>query len=174
MAMSGGVPVAQGAAQRNQTAIGGRLRAVRKQKRLTLHDVEAVSGGEFKASVLGAYERGQRRIAVSRLERLAQIYRVPVDQLLTSAPTVEQRDDGARRGDDIAVIDLTKLDQVQGPERDVLRRYLRFIEIQRQDFNGRVLTIRRDDIRMLGSLFQHSPSGMVNRLDQLGLLLSRG
>jgi transcriptional regulator with XRE-family HTH domain len=163
-----------GAAPRNQTAIGARLRAVRKQKRLTLQDVEEVSGGEFKASVLGAYERGQRRIAVARLERLAQIYRMPVDQLLSSSSSAELREEGARRGDDIAVIDLTKLDQVQGPERDVLRRYLRFIEIQRQDFNGRVITIRRDDVRMLGSLFQHSPSGMVSRLDQLGLLISRG
>ena len=37
---------------------------------------------EFKASVLGAYERGERAISVPRLQRLARFYSVPVDQLL--------------------------------------------------------------------------------------------
>ena len=37
---------------------------------------------EFKASVLGAYERGERAISVPRLLRLAEIYEVPADQLL--------------------------------------------------------------------------------------------
>ena len=35
--------------------VGERLRAIRRQKGLSLHDVEARSGQEFKASVLGAY-----------------------------------------------------------------------------------------------------------------------
>src|SRR3954453_7721667 len=62
--------------------VGGRLRAIRKQKRLSLQDVEATSDQEFKASVLGAYERGERAISVPRLQRLARFYNVPVDQLL--------------------------------------------------------------------------------------------
>ena len=62
--------------------VGTRLRAIRRQKRLSLQDVEATSGQEFKASVLGAYERGERAISVPRLQRLARFYRVPVDQLL--------------------------------------------------------------------------------------------
>ena len=40
--------------------VGERLRAIRKQKRLSLQEVEAQSEQEFKASVLGAYERGER------------------------------------------------------------------------------------------------------------------
>ena len=62
--------------------VGDRLRAIRRQKRLSLQDVEASSDQEFKASVLGAYERGERAISVPRLQRLARFYRVPVDQLL--------------------------------------------------------------------------------------------
>ena len=62
--------------------VGERLRAVRKQKRLSLQAVEAESGHEFKASVLGAYERGERTISVPRLQKLAKFYNVPVDQLL--------------------------------------------------------------------------------------------
>src|SRR3954466_14319192 len=62
--------------------VGERLRAVRKQKRLSLPAGEAPSHQEFKASGLGAYERGERAISVPRLQRLARFYNVPVDQLL--------------------------------------------------------------------------------------------
>src|SRR5438477_5608470 len=62
--------------------VGERLRAIRKQKGLSLQEVEASSQQEFKASVLGAYERGERAISVPRLQRLARFYNVPVDQLL--------------------------------------------------------------------------------------------
>ena len=37
--------------------VGERLRVIRRQKRLSLQEVEASSTEEFKASVLGAYER---------------------------------------------------------------------------------------------------------------------
>src|SRR5881392_4349791 len=75
--------------------VGGRLRAIRKQKRLSLQDVEATSDQEFKASVLGAYERGERAISVPRLQRLARFYHVPVDQLLP-------QDEGPGFGDERA------------------------------------------------------------------------
>ena len=75
-------------------AVGSRLRAVRKQMRLSLQAVEAMSDQEFKASVLGAYERGERAISVPRLQRLAKLYDVPVDQLLP------QDDDANRWGPD--------------------------------------------------------------------------
>ena len=79
--------------------VGERLRSIRRQKRLSLQDVEANSAQEFKASVLGAYERGERAISVPRLQRLARFYNVPVDQLL---PPDEGPDfDGAE------IIDLT-------------------------------------------------------------------
>src|SRR5207247_8626792 len=68
--------------ERSEAVVGERLRSIRRQKGLSLHDVEARSGMEFKASVLGAYERGERAISVPRLLRLAEIYRVPPDQLL--------------------------------------------------------------------------------------------
>src|SRR5690349_15863658 len=83
--------------------VGTRLRAIRRQKRLSLQDVEAASSQEFKASVLGAYERGERAISVPRLQRLARFYRVPVDQLL---PGDDGPDFGPRPGDGDLVIDL--------------------------------------------------------------------
>src|SRR5438093_5394914 len=62
--------------------VGRRIRDIRRQRKLSLQDVEATSSQEFKASVLGAYERGERSISVPRLQRLATFYAVPVDQLL--------------------------------------------------------------------------------------------
>lgn len=62
--------------------VGERLRAVRKRRRMTLAQVEAASDGEFRTSVLGAYERGERGLAVNRLLRLAQLYGVAPAELL--------------------------------------------------------------------------------------------
>ena len=53
--------------------VGARLRAIRRQKHLSLQEVEAASEHECKASVLGAYERGERAISVPRLQRLARL-----------------------------------------------------------------------------------------------------
>ena len=160
--------------------VGERLRFVRKQKRLSLQAVEASSDQEFKASVLGAYERGERSISVPRLQRLAAFYNVPVDQLLPRdvngvltgppegpAPGVEDRsrDEGSGR----VTIDLTRLEATSAPEKELLRRYLGMIQVQRQDFNGRVLTIRAEDVRAIGCLFDTTAEGMRNRLDALSL-----
>ena len=156
--------------------VGERLRGIRRQKRISLQDVEAASNHEFKASVLGAYERGERAISVPRLQRLARFYSVPVDQLL---PKDEGPDfDNARvvRGafDDVSVtIDLTRLEQLDGPEAEMLSRYLSMVQVQRQDFHGRVLTIRRDDIRALACILGTPVEETTPRLEGLGLRVVR-
>lgn len=148
--------------------VGERLREIRKQKRLSLQEVERVSGLEFKASVLGAYERGERAISVPRLHRLARFYRVPVDQLL---PGGEDSQESAVPDPDAAGarIDLTHLEDLDGAEAAMLGRYLRMIQVQRQDFNGRVLTIRRDDMRAIACILGVTQESADQRLDELGL-----
>lgn len=54
--------------------IGRRIRARRKALHWSLADVEQETNGEFRASVLGAYERGERDIRAVRLVRLAEVY----------------------------------------------------------------------------------------------------
>lgn len=152
--------------------VGERLRSIRRQKGLSLQEAEEESDQEFKASVLGAYERGERAISVPRLQRLARFYNVPVDQLLP-------RDrDGDEDVLDLTVgvperrrivLDLTKLDGLSGVAAEMLTRYLTMIQVQRQDFNGRVLTIRRDDLRTIACILDTSEDGAVKRLDELGL-----
>jgi transcriptional regulator with XRE-family HTH domain len=171
-------------------AVGARLRTMRKQMRLSLQAVEAMSEQEFKASVLGAYERGERAISVPRLQRLAKLYDVPVDQLLPpddatmtrwgAAGTTEEvvplgsarRTLQAGSGGEKVAIDLTKLHTVSGPERDLLRRFLSMIQVHRQDFNGRMITIRAEDVRAIACLFGVTPDSMGSRLDELGLLVN--
>jgi len=153
--------------------VGERLRLIRRQKRLSLQEVEAQSEQEFKASVLGAYERGERAISVPRLQRLARFYRVPVDQLLPYDEDGQPLDaDGRNDPDAGAKLDLTRLENLGGQEAETLARYLRMIQVQRQDFNGRVLTIRRDDMRAIAAILGVPEESAVGRLDELGLKLT--
>jgi transcriptional regulator with XRE-family HTH domain len=161
--------------------VGNRLRAIRKQKGLSLQDVEAASDQEFKASVLGAYERGERAISVPRLQRLAHFYSVPVDQLLPRDADGKQpvldldrgevlSSDGNR--DSAVTIDLLRLNALRTPEAELLGRYLAMIQVQRGDFNGRMLTIRRDDLRTVACLLDTNPDGARARLNELDLRLT--
>jgi hypothetical protein len=151
--------------------VGERLRAIRRQKRLSLQEVEAASGQEFKASVLGAYERGERAISVPRLQRLARFYNVPVDQLLPGdeGPAFNTDETTRLRSDSTVRIDLRKLEGLSGPEAEMLNRYLTMIQVQRQDFNGRMLTIRRDDLRAIACILGVTVDSAGDRLDDLGL-----
>lgn len=154
--------------------VGERLRAIRRQKGLSLHDVEARSGMEFKASVLGAYERGERAISVPRLLRLAEIYEVPSDQLLPRDGDTEiNLAEGERRpGLDMSsgyTVDLVRLHELDDPDAVILSRYASTIQLERQDFNGRLLTIRREDLRILAAVLGRGIEEMGARFDQLGL-----
>ena len=55
------------------------------------------------------------------------------------------------------------------PEASVLSRYAETIQLQRQDFNGRLLTIRRDDLRVLAAVLGRRAEDLGRRLDELGL-----
>jgi transcriptional regulator with XRE-family HTH domain len=153
--------------------VGARLRDIRRQQGLSLQAVAEASEREFKASVLGAYERGERMISVLRLQRLAQLYGVPVDQLLPRVPSSGRgvHADGTSPGGARRVkIDLTALDSAPSfPERDLIKRYVSMIQIERGDFNGRVLTIRAEDLRSLARMLETDEDTLQDRLDELGL-----
>ena len=153
--------------------VGERLRSIRRQKRMSLLDVEAASGKEFKASVLGAYERGERAISVPRLQRLAGLYTVPVAQLLPASEENLDADDrslgmpfAARTA---MTIDLERVRNLEGAEAELVNRYLRGIQVQRQDFNGKVLTVRSDDLRALACMLGVASDAAVSQLELLGL-----
>lgn len=149
--------------------VGERIRAIRKQKKWSLGELEEQSNNEFKASVVGAYERGERAISVPRLEGLARVLGVPVDQLL---PVSTERVNDARS---VAApvklrIDVAKLSTFSGTEFSMLERYLRMLQVKRQDFNGKVITVRSDDWRAIAVMLDCEIDQVGERLGELGLL----
>lgn len=159
-----------GASSPYSRKVGDRLRVIRKQKRLSLQEVEASSTEEFKASVLGAYERGERAISVPRLERLAKFYSVPVDQLLPREDISEPESDAAGASAKKLGIDLIKLNQLSGQPFEMLSRFLKMIQVQRQDFNGKVMTVRGIDTRAIAAMLDVPVDQVGARLDALDLL----
>lgn len=73
-----------------QRALGARLRDIRQSLGLSLAGVETLSSGEWKAVVVGSYERADRAITVVRLFELAALYQVPPWELLKPAERAEQ------------------------------------------------------------------------------------
>lgn len=96
--------------------VGDRLRRQRQAAGLTLHDVERITDGEFKASALGAYERGERVLSVPRLCRLAEILGVNSGEILGTVAEVdlielheeEERRTSSTSWDQAAVMMLTR------------------------------------------------------------------
>ena len=123
--------------------------------------------------MLGAYERGERAISVPRLQRLARFYRVPVDQLLPGGEGETEHEAPARpRSRRVGSTDRPDPSRAdaRGGGRDA-GRYLRMIQVQRQDFNGRVLTIRRDDMRAIACILGVGEEAADVRLEEMGLRL---
>jgi hypothetical protein len=46
------------------------------------------------------------------------------------------------------------------------------IQVHRQDFNGRMITIRAEDLRAIACLFGVTPEVMGGRLGELGFLVA--
>ena len=117
-----------------------------------------------------------------RLQRLARFYSVPVDQLLPRDVDIDLTDArgedtdadlGSRQrtfdNSDKISIDLTRFQGVNDDEARVLHRYVNTIQVQRQDFNGRMLTIRRVDLRVIAAAAGLEVDALVRRLDDLHL-----
>jgi transcriptional regulator with XRE-family HTH domain len=148
-------------------SLGARLRAIRTQQGLSLHGVEEKSRGRWKAVVVGSYERGDRAVTVQRLHELADFYGVPVSELL---PEGENGSAAASEAPPRLIIDLERLTSVPAPQAAPLARYAATIQSQRGDYNGRVLSIRQEDLRSLAVIYDASPSALTERLISWGVL----
>lgn len=122
-------------------ALGQRLRAARRHRGWSLGDVEAHTEGEFKASVVGAYERGERAISVQRFVSLSEVYSTPASELLPAPFDPE------------LVIDL---DALAGEDGDLVDRYLAAIQMMRKQPG--VDEVRDSDRALISSLLQSARS----------------
>ncbi len=118
-------------------SLGQRLRAARRQRGWSLGDVETRTDGEFKASVVGAYERGERAISVQRFVRLSESYGVPASELLPPASS-----------DDGLIIDLDAL--AEEGANDLVERYLAAIQLLRREPGD--MAVRNSDRAIINSL----------------------
>lgn len=150
--------------------VGERMRAIRRQRGLSLHDVERVSADEFKASVVGAYERGERSISVPRLERLAAVYQVPVEHLLPRGDTGRDASPSAGPSYSLA-IDMVRLCELPGEAAQSLARYVRSIQVQRTEVATRAVRLRGDDTRAVAAILDSPVDQVADRLDALGVLV---
>lgn len=123
--------------------VAARLRQIRQQQNLTLKQVEVKSRGQWKAVVVGSYERGNRSLSVLRAQQLCEFYGIPISQLFIDSNTRSQV-----ISDSCWRIDLRKLRRIQNdPDQfaHLIFSFLQQIAVKRDDWNGEVLTIRKSD-----------------------------
>lgn len=153
-----------------QRRLGERLRSIRLQQGLTLQQVEDRSGGRWKGVVVGAYERGDRAISTSKLAELADFYSVPVSELLPEPAAGPLRTPTESPSRPVR-LDLTRLIRPEvTPGLQPLSRYAATIQRQRGDYNGRVLTLRSEDVRALAVISGLSADEFVEQLAGAGVL----
>lgn len=143
--------------------VGERLRRVRVDKGLSLQDIERRSDGRWKAAVVGSYERGDRNISATRLLELAEFYGVSPSAILPGDPASSASTSGYG-----IVLDLERLES-SGVRYAALRRYLETIQVQRGDFNRRVLSIRNEDLRALAVVQDTSAAELLDELRRMGV-----
>jgi hypothetical protein len=111
---------------------------------MSLRDLERSSGGRFKPSAVGGYERGERDISTERLVELAYAIGTRPDALLS---------DSLRRlfveGYREVSIDLTKLHEARGPEVEIVEGFARRVRQERGDLEAGVLTVRAGDLQII-------------------------
>jgi transcriptional regulator with XRE-family HTH domain len=152
-----------------QADLGRQLRQIRQQKGLTLQQVEDASDGEWKAVVVGSYERGDRSVSVAKLARLADFYEVPLSALLPTqgASSVPAPSTGV-------VVDLQRLAAI-GDEDDqlagMLIRLANGVQSRRGDYNGRILSLRNADLESLAHMADVTLGDLVGQLRDRGLIL---
>ena len=146
-------------------ALGSKLRGIRQQQGLSLHGVEQKSAGRWKAVVVGSYERGDRAVTVQKLAELADFYGVPVAELLPEGRVPSGGEPATK-----IVINLERLQQLPAEKVGPLARYAATIQSQRGDYNGKVLSIRTDDLRTLAVIYDVPPAVLAEQLIAWGVL----
>ncbi|MBN1631733.1 MAG: helix-turn-helix domain-containing protein [Thermoleophilia bacterium] len=151
--------------------VGEKLRRMRQERGLSLQEVCDRSGGAFVVSTLSAYERGKRSLSLERLSELASIYGQSPTAILDidSEPEFQQRSiasNGPLR------ISLQSLDRLDPEERRPLETYLTFLRQLRNDPSREMLTIRKEDLVYLSSLYGVRPAALKDYLEKEGVLLT--
>ncbi len=133
--------------QPTSASIALRIRTLRKARGWTLHDVETRSSGSIKAVVMGSYERGSRALSLARSIEIAELFGIPIANLLGDF----SRTDAVNP--ETLTIDQRRLGELMKSDPDVkirtLQLFISAIAARRSDWNGEVLTLRASDFDTL-------------------------
>ena len=147
--------------QPTTTTISARIRAQRKARSLTLQDIERLSNGRIKAVVMGSYERGSRAISLARTIEIANLFAIPLSELIEESKNPE------RGSDRQLIFDLRKLREISlavtGNEISKINAFVSAICARRRDWNGEILTLRSGDLDTL-TLVLSAPRENVQKL----------
>ncbi|CAN2240029.1 Cro/C1-type helix-turn-helix domain [actinobacterium SCGC AAA044-D11] len=147
--------------------IAAAIKTVRKAKGMTLKEVEARSGGVWKAVVIGSYERCDRALSVKKAINLANFYQVPLSELLglnTQSRTAPREK---------ITIDLRSTNNEPSTESDVLavKNFANLICAKRHDWNGEVLSIRNSDLTTISLLINRDEATAYDWLQSRRFIL---
>ncbi len=145
--------------------VGARLRTIRTQQGHSLQQIETRSDGQWKTAALGSYERGDRMISIERLAALADFYGVPVHSLLPGGQPDPLPPQAAR-----IVLNLPALALVPADDAGPLRHWVAQIQRERDDYAGRVLSIREGDLRTLTTLYTLNRDQLLDMFQQWKVL----
>jgi transcriptional regulator with XRE-family HTH domain len=155
--------------QPTTATISARIRALRKARSLTLQDIERLSNGRIKAVVMGSYERGSRAISLARTIEIANLFTIPISELIEESKNTE------RGSDDQLVFDLRKLREISlamtGSEISKINTFLSAICARRRDWNGEILTLRSTDLDTLTLVLSAPREKVQELLDRFQLVI---
>ncbi len=150
--------------------LGQQLRKIRTANQLSLKQVEKISKGRFKASIVGSYERGERAVSAYRLMELASLYGVSGAYLVTEAATPARR--RSKHDPDAGIrINLERVSQISKEGYRDLKTYIESIKVARDDPTNTVLTLRDQDLPNLSAAMGIPTKETLDVMDELQLLV---
>jgi transcriptional regulator with XRE-family HTH domain len=124
--------------------VGKALRRARAARGLTLRQVSTLTEGQFKATSVAGYERGERTISVERFCDLCALYPVSPPAILGDIVRVVA-------GSTEPEIDLTRLEEMETVERTLVAGFVRQIQAQRHGSASETIVLREADLNVLAT-----------------------
>ena len=144
--------------------LGAALSEARADRGLTLEELAARSDGRFTLSMLASIERGSREVSDDDARALAGIYALDATSLVPPrSKLVIDLDEGLLAIDDRR----TQLSRSAPARDEVLSRYLTMVYSMRCQEPGTPLTLRVDDLEVLGRVMRVGSRMLEADLDAL-------
>jgi len=146
--------------------LGQQLRKIRLANHLSLKQVEKLSKGRFKASIVGSYERGERAVSAYRLVELASLYGVSPEYVVAEARNPRKR----FNPDSGICINLQRVAEMSKEGYRDLKVYVDSIRTAREDPSESILTLRNQDLPALSAALGTPTKETLGMMDRLDLL----